>query len=98
MKDETNKLISIEGDVFALRALFLLETDPQSNKYRQILFTQEQYKQLTNLVQTFYPQCKNPEHNHGPQVCFEIPMEKSHETLVYSEIRPYYDKEYIDAP
>lgn len=38
------------GDLYGIRLLIFLEVSPQSNKYHQLYFTQEQFKEISLKV------------------------------------------------
>jgi hypothetical protein len=52
----------IEGPVkiditqlYSLRLVVFLETEPQGCKYRQVLFTKEQYKHVLDVIRAQFP-------------------------------------------
>lgn len=38
------------SDIYGLRTLVFIESEPQSNKYHQVFLTQKQYYELTRLI------------------------------------------------
>ncbi len=56
-------------DIYVTRTLFLVETEPLSDKYYEIMLTHEQASELRKLAETFFPkiehkedcECPNPE-------------------------------------
>lgn len=49
-KDEFVK--RLEGDIYCSRVLVFLETSPQSNKYKQFLFTEDEFKAVSSSIGT----------------------------------------------
>lgn len=42
--------MKLDSQIFEQRMLMFLETDAQSNKYRQIIVNNEQFKTITGLI------------------------------------------------
>ncbi len=52
-------------DLYHVRFLCFVEKEPQSNQYHQILFTQKQFSELSDLFEGMFPKekghkCGNP--------------------------------------
>lgn len=93
MKDETKeKLISIENDLYELRLLILLETDPQSCRYEQILFTAEQFLKLSNFISNLFPACTSPKCP-NPKNCRPPIVEEKFDIAIKAEIKSFYPPE-----
>lgn len=41
-------------ELYQQRMLVFIENEPQSNEYEQLIFTQKQYKELTNFISKLY--------------------------------------------
>jgi hypothetical protein len=77
--------------LYELRFLMFIESAPQSNKYSQILFTQEQYKKLSEAIMEMYP-IKGYE---GDNPIFDIIG--SDETHPLPDLKTFYTQEEIDS-
>ncbi len=52
---EDKGLVSIEDQLYNIRMLMFMETSPQSNKYRQILLTDSQYRKISKTLEDSHP-------------------------------------------
>lgn len=43
------------GDLYEQRLVVMLETEPQSNKYWQVILDEEQFKKVSNAVSEVFP-------------------------------------------
>lgn len=62
--------------LYTLRMIVLIEEEPQSNKYHQIMFNPKQYNDLSVYIQNFFPKnkdhkCDNPHCAGRDIVCSE---------------------------
>ena len=57
--------LSNTSELFSQRCLVFLETEPQSNKYSQVILSQEQFKKISDaIISTFVPE-EHPELEEG---------------------------------
>lgn len=72
-----NKLDTKE--LYTIRMFVFMETEPQSNKYEQILFNDKQYKEVTKVVFDQFPRV--PNHKCDDPNCEGVALETSGEPI-----------------
>lgn len=63
---ETMEPINL-SDLYSVRMIVLIEDEPQSNLYRQILFTRDEFKKMAMCVDGIFP--KEEDHSCGNPQC-----------------------------
>jgi len=48
-------LEKLHSEIYSTRLLIFMETEPQSNKYNQIIFTPEQFKEISLKLSNLFP-------------------------------------------
>lgn len=72
-------------ELYEQRMLVFIENEPQSNEYEQLIFTQKQYKELTDFISKLYG--IEGITMDGLEV---IDMKSSEETYILPDLRNHY--------
>jgi len=68
----SNEPIKLEDELvtelYETRLIFMVETDPQTNKYRQIILNNEEFKQVSDLLANIFRKKYNTKDNESFEV------------------------------
>ncbi len=77
-----------------LRVIMLIETDPQSNKYRQVILNQNQSKKISDLTDSFFEEVKYLDLKDGYKVTnFELSEDLYDLSKIAPEIQTSYEND-----
>lgn len=87
------------NQLYETRLILILETGPQSNVYRQVMLTPEQFKSLSIYIQNLMSSINTPPKDPSMKQGIFMPIKDDVEIPIKAEIRTYYSKEIIgNAP
>lgn len=87
------------NQLYETRLILILETGPQSNVYRQVMLTPEQFKSLSIYIQNLMSSINTPPQDPSMKQGIFMPIKDDVEIPIKAEIRTYYSKEIIgNAP
>lgn len=87
------------NQLYETRLILILETGPQSNVYRQVMLTPEQFKSLSVYIQNLMSSINTPPQDPSMRQGILMPIKDDVEIPIKAEIRTCYPKEIIgNAP
>lgn len=87
------------NQLYETRLILILETGPQSNVYRQVMLTPEQFKSLSVYIQNLMSSINTPPQDPSMRQGILMPIKDDVEIPIKAEIRTCYSKEIIgNAP
>lgn len=47
--------VELHAEIYGVRVLVFMESEPQSNKYNQLIFNNEQFRKVSKIIGDVYP-------------------------------------------
>lgn len=94
--NKDKNFIKIDG-LYEVRIAIMMEESPQSNKYSQIMLTQEQFSKISKFIRSTLGPCGIKGHlQEGEDKCVKITVSNEITCKLPSELRSFYSKEELD--